>query len=191
MTPSLDYLRPVEAGGQHQPEERLDRFAERYRQYFPRVFAFVYGRVQNAQVAEDLVSEVFERAFLKAASLRNAEAFGTWLFTIARNVVNSHGRKLAREQTNPDPEVLSTIASSQASVESQILQREEVASLLAYVRRLSQREQEIIALKFDAGLANKQIADIVGVSEVNVRVILYRALRKLRDMLAANAAKAS
>lgn len=191
MTPSLDYLRPVEARDHHRAQERLDRFAERYRQYFPRVFAFIYGRVQNAQVTEDLVSEVFERAFLKADSLRNAEAFGTWLFTIARNVVNSHGRKLVREQINPDPEVLSTIASGQASVESQILRREEVASLLAHVRRLSQREQEIIALKFDGGLANKQIAQIVGVSEVNVRVILYRALRKLRDMLMASAAKAS
>lgn len=188
MTQSLDYLRPVEATTS---ERGLDHFAERYRQYFPRVFAFVYGRVQNAQVAEDLVSEVFERAFLKASSLRNAEAFGTWLFTIARNVVNSHGRKRAREQINPDPEVLAAIASGQASVESQILRQEEVASLLVQVRRLSQREQEIIALKFDGGLANKQIAEIIGVSEVNVRVILYRALRKLRDMLVTNPAKAS
>jgi len=182
---SLDYLRPVETGDQ-QPIDHFGTFAERYRQYFPRVFAFVYGRVQNAQVAEDLVSEVFERAFLKADSLRNSEAFGTWLFTIARNVVNSHGRKLAREHTNSDPEILSAIASGQASIESQILQREKVACLLAHVRCLSQREQEIISLKFDGGLANKQIAEIIGLSEVNVRVILYRALRKLRDMLAVN-----
>src|SRR3972149_11422486 len=74
----------------------LDGFAEKYRQFFPRVFAYVYGRIQNAQLSEDLVADVFERAFTKAASLRNDEAFSTWLFTIARNVVTSHNRKRGR-----------------------------------------------------------------------------------------------
>src|SRR3989337_1196131 len=75
----------------------LDKFAEKYRLFFPRVFAYVYGRVQNVHLTEDLVADVFERAFLKASSLRNDEAFSTWLFTIARNVIISHGRKHNRE----------------------------------------------------------------------------------------------
>ena len=68
---------------------RLDEFAEKYRQFFPRLFAYVYGRVHNVQVTEDLVADAFERAFLKSESLRNDEAFSTWLFTIARNVIIS------------------------------------------------------------------------------------------------------
>src|SRR5919108_1032924 len=83
----------------------LDKFAEKYRVFFPRVFAYVYGRVHNVHLTEDLVADVFERAFLKVDSLRNDEAFSTWLFTIARNVIISHGRKRYRE-TTIDPDVL-------------------------------------------------------------------------------------
>jgi len=163
---------------------RLDEFAEKYQQFFPRVFAYVYGRVRNVQLAEDLVADVFERVFVKAASLRNNDAFATWLFTIARNVVTSWGRKSSRE-TVVDPAVLYAISPSSTSVENEILVREEVAAVIECLRRFPQREQDIVALKFDAGLSNRQIAAIMGLNEANVRVILFRTLRKLRQMMGA------
>jgi RNA polymerase sigma-70 factor (ECF subfamily) len=180
--------RPQVAGKPASRQVRIDGFAEHYRQFFPRVFAYVYSRVRNATMAEDIVSEVFERALLKADSLRNDEAFGTWLFTIARNVTTSHARRRAREHCPPDPEIWSNLPSTAASVEARVLQGEEAVALMEYVRRLSQREQEIIALKFDAELTNRQIAKIVGTSEGNVRVILFRSLRKLRDIMQASEA---
>ncbi len=162
---------------------RLDEFAEKYRQFFPRLFAYVYGRVHNVQVTEDLVADAFERAFLKAESLRNDEAFSTWLFTIARNVIISHGRKHNRE-TIVDPDIMKAIAPSSASVESEILLREELNAVAQLVRGFPQREQDIVSLKFDAELSNNQIAQIMELSEANVRVILFRTLRKLRKLMA-------
>lgn len=161
---------------------RLEEFAERYRRFFPRVFAYVYGRVHNAQVAEDLVADVFERAFMKADSLRNDEAYSTWLFTIARNVVISYTRRQGRESV-VDPDVLKAIAPSRESVEGDILLREEVTAVAQLLRTFPQREQDIVALKFDAELSNAQIAQIMGLSEANVRVILFRTLRKLRELM--------
>ena len=163
---------------------RLDKFAEKYQQFFPRVFAYVYGRVQNVQLAEDLVADAFERAFVKAHSLRNDDAFATWLFTIARNVVTSHARKHSREFA-VDPDILRSVVASSTSVENEILVREEVAAVIECLRKFPQREQDVVALKFDAGLTNSQIAHIMGLSEANVRVILFRTLRKLRDMIVA------
>jgi RNA polymerase sigma-70 factor (ECF subfamily) len=163
---------------------RIDKFAGKYKDYFPRVFAFVYGRVHNVHLTEDLVADVFERAFLKADSLRNDEAFSTWLFTIARNVIISHGRKRYRE-TAVDPEVLREIAPSTASVEGDILLREELTTVTRLLRGFGQREQDIISLKFDAELTNSQIAEIMELGEPNVRVILFRTLRKLREQMAA------
>ena len=162
---------------------RLDEFAEKYRQFFPRLFAYVYGRVHNVQVTEDLVADAFERAFLKSDSLRNDEAFSTWLFTIARNVIISHGRKHNRE-TIVDPDIMKAIAPSGASVESEILLREELNAVAQLVRGFPQREQDIVSLKFDAELSNNQIAEIMELSEANVRVILFRTLRKLRKLMA-------
>lgn len=161
---------------------RLEEFAERYRQFFPRVFAYVYGRVHNAQVAEDLVADVFERAFVKADSLRNDEAYSTWLFTIARNVVISYSRRQGRESV-VDPDVLKAIAPGRESVEGDILLREEITAVAQLLRTFPQREQDIVALKFDAELSNAQIAQIMGISEANVRVILFRTLRKLRELM--------
>jgi RNA polymerase sigma-70 factor (ECF subfamily) len=70
-----------------------------------------------------------------------------------------------------------------ADPEGNLLEREEVAKIMEHVRRFPQREQDIIALKFDAELTNVQIADIMNLSESNVRVILCRTLQKLRRVL--------
>lgn len=162
----------------------LETFEEKYRRYFPRVFGYVCARVGNVHIAEDLAADVFERAFAKAASLRSEEAFSTWLFTIARNAIISHGRKHSRE-TIVDPDVMREIAPAAMSVESELLQREELSDIARLVRTFPQREQDIIALKFDAELPNTQIAEIMGLSEPNVRVIIFRTLKKLREMIVA------
>jgi RNA polymerase sigma-70 factor (ECF subfamily) len=162
----------------------LDGFSATYREYFPRVFAYVYARVNNVHLTEDLVADTFERAFARASTLRNKNAFSTWLFTIARNAVISHARKHSRE-TVVDPDVMCDIAPATASVETDVLRREELGDVARLVRDFPQREQDIIALKFDAELPNAQIAEIMGINEPNVRVIIFRALRKLREKIAA------
>lgn len=166
---------------------RADSFAATYQQYYPRVFAYIYARVGSVHITEDLVSDVFERAYLKLGSLRDKEAFTTWLFTIARNQIVSNARKYGRE-TLVAPEVMQDISPSTASVETEVLLREECEGVARAVRGFPQREQDIIALKFDAELSNTQIADIMGITEPNVRVIIFRTLRKLKKMMAAERA---
>jgi RNA polymerase sigma-70 factor (ECF subfamily) len=162
----------------------LADFSARYRHFYPKVFAYVYGRVQDKEVALDLVSEVFERAFAKGSSLRSDGAFEAWLFTIARNAVASHWRK-----EKPAAKALHSVAweweltQHHRDPEQTLLEREQMAILLYHVHQLSQREQEILSLKFDAELSNQHIARVMGTSEVNVRVTLYRALHKLRDRM--------
>lgn len=166
----------------------LEAFSQKYATYFPRVFAYVYARVGNFTTTEDLVSEVFERAFTKSESLRNDGAFSTWLFTIARNVIISQARKFGRE-TLVDPEVMQEIAPHSASVETEVLHQEQMQDIARLVRQFPQREQDIISLKFDAELSNTQIAEIMDLSEPNVRVIIFRTLKKLREMLVAESAR--
>ena len=157
-------------------------FAERYRQYFPRVFAYVYGRIRDVQAAEDVASEAFERAFVKADTLRHEQAFSTWLFTIARNLLISYCRKRSRFGGPVNSDLVDSLPAD-AAPEDDLLQREEVAKIMEHVREFPRREQDIIALKFDAELTNVQIAEIMNLSESNVRVILCRTLQKLRKIL--------
>jgi RNA polymerase sigma-70 factor, ECF subfamily len=170
------------------PQEKVTtepaEFTDLYHQYFPKVFAYVYGRVQDKEVSLDIVSDVFEKAFIKMQSLRSPESFGSWLFTIARNEVSSHWRK-----TKPAAKAAQEAAwenelhAHPRGPEETVLHKERLASLSELVRQLPRREQEIIALKFDAELTNREIANVLSTSEVNVRVTVFRALRKLRERL--------
>ena len=169
---------PSRSGGQ------LGEFAELYDQYFPKVFAYVYGRIQNKESSLDIVSDVFEKAYVKQQALRSANAFGSWLFTIARNEIASHWRK-----EKPAAKALQEAAWQNElnyqppSPEDSLLQRERLNHLASLVRELPAREQETISLKFDAELTNREIAQVLKTSEVNVRVTIFRALRKLRERM--------
>ncbi|MBC8255576.1 MAG: sigma-70 family RNA polymerase sigma factor, partial [Ardenticatenia bacterium] len=82
-------------------------------------------------------------------------------------------------------EVLRDRASAEPQPEEVVIHSETRAGLLAAVARLSDRERDLIALKFAAGLTNRRIAELTGLSESNVGVILYRAMRRLRAKLGA------
>lgn len=142
----------------------LSEFARLYHQYFRRVFAFVYGRIGDKDLALDIVSDVFEKTFLRQSSFRPQESFATGLFAIARREVASHRRL-------------------QKSIDGAIGDPA-WASLTNLARlQLSDHEQEIISLKFDAELTNHEIAQVMRTSEENVQITIFRALRKLRDRL--------
>ena len=164
----------------------LGEFSDLYHNYFPKVFAYVYGRVQDKEVSLDIVSDVFEKAYMKMKSLRSPESFGSWLFTIARNEVSSHWRKekpAARAAQEAAWE--NELHHQPKNPEETLLHKERLAALSALVKQLPKREQEIISLKFDAELTNREIAHILSTSEVNVRVTIFRALRKLRERMKA------
>ena len=166
------------------PAEPLSEFSDLYNEYFSKVFAYVYGRVQDKEVSMDIVSDVFEKAFIKKKSLRSPESFGSWLFTIARNEVSSHWRKeKPAAKAAQEAAFENELHHHPRGPEETILHRERLDALSLLVRALPRREQEIIALKFDAELTNREIAQVLNTSEVNVRVTIFRALRKLRERM--------
>lgn len=170
------------------PEEAFaptqGEFAELYSEYFGKVFAYIYGRVQDREISLDIVADVFEKAYVKVASLRSRDSFGSWLFTIARNEVSSHWRKeKPAQKAVREAGIEKELHSQPKSPEEILVHKERLAFLSTLVRGLPKREQEIIALKFDAELTNREIAGVLSTSEVNVRVTIFRALRKLRDRM--------
>jgi RNA polymerase sigma factor (sigma-70 family) len=154
-----------------------EEYVDLYREYLPRILNYVRLRVDGEDLAQDLTAAVFERAVVKQHTLRKREAFGAWLFRIARNVVAGYYRK--HRPTVP----LDYAAHEPASVPSPpeaVLRQEELARLRAALATLSEREQEIIRLKFGGELGNQEIGKVMRLRAGHVAVILYRALRKLR-----------
>ena len=159
-------------------------FVEAYQRYYTKVFAYIYSRVGNVEITKDLAAEVFEKAYIKGHAVREAAAYATWLFMIAKNVVIGHYRRHKREIKGMDRMKESLWLSERPSdPEDDTLQSEAASSLLRHLRRLSQRDQELIALKFEGELSYAEISAVLGLSEVNVRVSIFRALKRLRRMM--------
>ncbi len=161
-----------------------EAFVETYQRYYTKVFAYVYSRVGNVEVAKDLAAEVFEKAFAKGHSVREPAAYATWLFMIARNAVVGHYRRHKREINgiNRIKESL-WLSERPSSPESDALQGEAVSNLMARLRELSVRDQELLSLKFEGELSYSEISRVLRMSEVNVRVSIFRALKRLRNLM--------
>lgn len=156
-----------------------------YDHYFSRVYNYVRYRVRDAETADDVTAQVFERALVSIGSYRPERGpFAPWLFAIARNAVNDHLRAKRRRRWL-SLEVLRGQPGNEPQPEEVAIHNETRAELLAAVARLSDRERDLIALKFASGLTNRRIAELTGLSENNVGVILYRAVQRLRAELSA------
>jgi len=159
----------------------IEMFGRLYDEYMPRVFRYVHYRVNSTEVAEDITSTVFEKALKSFSSYSHDKAsFGTWLFSIARNAVVDHYRKGGRSETG-SLEAAIEFPADEFSPEEELDRRDERHRLRVCLEDLAEDEREIVRLKFGAELNNRQIANMVRLSESNVGTKLYRAVRKLRD----------
>ena len=148
-----------------------------YQTELPRIYNFFRYQIGDDQIAQDLTAETFEKAWRHRARYRaDLASFSTWLFTLARHVATDHYRK--RRPTLPlDAAVL---ISDPQGIEDTAQERAEFAQLAKLLARLADRERELVALKYGAGLTNRAIARLTGLSESNVSTILSRVTQQLR-----------
>lgn len=167
----------------------LDRLTSRvdwdviYRTEMPRVYNFFLYRTGERTLAEDLTSTTFERAWQRRFlySLRRA-APAAWLFGIARNV----WREYLRVRHQPAWELLDETVLAPQNVEQDWQEQDARERLAGFIRGLPEREAELIALKYGAGLTNREIARLTRLSESNVGTILYRTIGELKQKLEAD-----
>lgn len=154
-------------------------FAEVYEDEVWRVYAFVAYRVKSRADAEDLTQQTFERALRAWGDFDPAKASAaTWLISIARNLIIDHYRRDRSDRHTGDPELLEQIEAPD-ELDRFGLDPE----LEAALAQLSEREREIIALRFGGDLNGPEIAELTGLTLANVQQILSRTLRKLRGLL--------
>ena len=153
-------------------------FAEIYRLELPRVFNFFRFRLGDDLAAEDLTSETFEKAWRSRAQYRHDRAaFSTWLFTIAQRVLVDHLRKT---KTVIPLEAVTALPADETTEDAAFLQAD-FTRLNVLLAQLADRDRELVALRYGAGLTNRTIARLTGLSESNVGVLLHRAVQKLRN----------
>jgi RNA polymerase sigma factor (sigma-70 family) len=140
-----------------------------------RIYSYVAYRVGDGPDAEDVTSEVFERAlrYRRSYDPSRGEPLA-WLIGIARRCIDDAVRR-PRAEAGQQLEVSST-----EDLEGETLQRLTVA---AAVEGLDERSRDLIALRYGADLSARQIGEILGLKTNAVEVALHRTLARLRPEL--------
>jgi RNA polymerase sigma-70 factor (ECF subfamily) len=135
---------------------------------------------------EETARDVVQDAFFKLCEADPdavAEHVGAWLYRVCRNRVIDLSRR-DRAMRPLDDARLAATASAEPPPATALEQRESKALLLDLLARLPERQQEVVRLKFQAGLSYREIADVTGQSVTNVGFLIHGALRKLRALWA-------
>lgn len=149
-----------------------------YWEQAPRLYNFFRYRIGDSDIAQDLTSRTMLKAWRYRESYKdNLGAFAAWLFQIARNVAHDYFVEQAKE-----PLRLFDMQHLQAdlSVEHEVDKRRDAAMLYSLLSKLDKREQDIIALKYGADMTNRDIANVLDMSESNVGTILHHTIKNLR-----------
>jgi RNA polymerase sigma-70 factor (ECF subfamily) len=150
-----------------------------FAEQLPRVYNFFRYRFGPTADVEDLTARTFEKAWrARHRYRRDIAGFSTWLLSIARNVATDHVR--ARRPYLP-LEAAASVAAARETPEDEALHGSDAARLAMLLATLPERDRELLALKYGAGLTNRAIARATGITETNVGTILHRAVQVLRD----------
>jgi len=156
---------------------RATDWDERFAVELPRVYNFFRYRVGPGPVAEDLTSLTFEKAWGARNRYReDRAAFGAWLFTVARNVAIDHYRSARATVSLEDAEEIPGGLTPEEIAE----RRSDETHLGRLLARRTERERELLALKYGAEFTNREIARVTGLTESNVGTILHRAVQAIR-----------
>jgi RNA polymerase sigma-70 factor (ECF subfamily) len=158
-----------------------------YDRYFDTVFRFVYFRVGNRQLAEDLTADTFLRALKRIGSFTwQGRDLGAWLVTIARNLVADHfksGRYRLEVTTGDVLDADRPDRGPEGSPEAAVIDHITNVDLLRAVKQLNPEQQECIVLRFLHGFSVAETAQAMSKNEGAIKALQYRAVRALARLL--------
>jgi len=158
-----------------------------YDRYVDTVFRFIYFRVGNRQLAEDLTSDTFLRALKRIGSFTwQGRDLGAWLVTIARNLVADHfksGRYRLEVTTGDVLDADREDRGPEGSPEAAVVDHITNVALLGAVKQLNPEQQECIVLRFLQGFSVAETAQAMGKNEGAIKALQYRAVRALARLL--------
>ena len=160
-----------------------DAFAQLYRENVQPIFRYIYHRVNDVQLAEDITSAVFTRALQALHSYTDqGKPFIAWLYRIAHARVVDHYRRVGRRPVESDVEA-EPIPVAQ-DMDERLLRRQAAAVLRETIAQLTDDQQHVIILRFIEGYNLEDTAAMMGKNANAIKALQHRALRSLARRLA-------
>lgn len=151
-----------------------------YDHFSEKIYRFIYFRVGHKEIAEDVLSDTFVKAWQKINQINSPEALSGWLYQIARNNIIDYYRLkketvALEEVSNTLEDLINTVDTVSASLQQK--------KILDKLNELTDEQQQVIRYRFFEDLSNEEIAYVMGKSEGAIRVIQHRAIMRLKELL--------
>ncbi len=154
-----------------------------YDLYAAKIYRFIYFKVSSVADAEDLTAEVFLKTWEHINSGKEVKKFAGLLYRIARNkVIDFYRHRQAAGETPIDELMLKKI-SDEGTMAKNLETLNEAEMVIKSLRILKDEYREVLTLRYVDELSMGEIAEILGKSQVNARVLLHRALKTLKKVV--------
>jgi len=165
-------------------QENPEHFAPIYTKYYEDIFYFIYKRVDHLELTADLTSRVFLKGLKNIKRFKfQGVPFSAWLYKIAINEINTFFRqqkKIVRSVNIEDDDIkqlVSEIDHEEPKIDPNVL-------IPVLLEQLSEHEIQFIELRFFENHSYKEMAYLLGLTEVNAKIKTYRILKKLKKIAA-------
>ncbi|HEX9804874.1 MAG TPA: RNA polymerase sigma factor [Candidatus Dojkabacteria bacterium] len=159
----------------------LKWFGEVYEVYFDKIYTFVSYMTRNKEVAEDIVSQTFEKAMLNIDTFEyRGYSFGAWLYRIARNLV--YDRSKSKKDNNYSAEEIYDFVSDESiSLVEKIEDQEMIELIRLGLEELKEEQKEVLVLRYVEGYSIKEVCEILSKSEDSVKSLAKRGIKILKQ----------
>lgn len=154
-------------------------FGELYDRYFLQIYKFVYSRVRDQAIAEDVTSDVFMKALRSIGRYQDTgRPISAWFYQIAVNAVADRFRS-ARQLEDIDEQ--RDLAAAGPALEQVAAQRDELRRIWSVVEALPKQQRVAMVLKFQEDMKIEDIAQVMGKSTGAVKLLIHRGVMRVRQ----------
>ncbi len=161
----------------------LDKLGLLFERHHRALFGFLFHMTGQRELSEDMVQNVFYRVLKYKHTFRGDGEFKTWMYHMARNVINDNGRSIKRTVKHQELTEynMENIGGGFAADDS-IHKKQELATLKTAMANLNEESREILILSKFQELKYNEIAQIMDITEGAVKVRVHRAIGQLKNM---------
>ncbi|MBK1877734.1 RNA polymerase sigma factor [Pelagicoccus mobilis] len=161
------------------PGNGIDRagFAALVEEHQDKLRNFLFRYTRNKQDAEDLTQDTFVKAYRNIHRYDSKYSFSTWLYTIARRTAYNHFR-----DSKPTEALEYDVATSDDTPDVEASREDEKSWVWEAAKKLKPAFREALSLKYVDDLSIEEISKVMGKSQTNVKIILFRARNQLKKL---------
>ena len=161
-------------------EGEKEAFGALYDVYVEKIYRFVYYKTFNKDIAWDLTSDVFVKAYEKFHQFDADKGnFSSWVYAIAKNIIVDHYRKHRETVSYSDAFDVSDEYMTKNKIEMSV----DIDAVREHIKELDGVTREVLMLRLWEDMSYKEIAEIVGKTEDNCKMIFSRSIKKLRTQM--------